>query len=143
MKPFLTTDELNKADAILVGRTNKGTLTAVGGNSLTAPGYYFITQSRTKTVLARFYVGRTKRQEGFKSTFHNLRAMRSITGVLAMQTELDVYYVHAKDMKHLTTAFGKSKLMSMFTKCHSGEYNSLQEVNRMLSEGFKFKWQRY
>lgn len=143
MKPFLTTNELNKANAILVGKTNKTTLTAVGENSLTAPGYYFITQAKTKTVLARFYVGRTKRQEGFKATFRNLRAKRSITGVLAMQVDLDVYYVHAKDMKHLTTAFGKSKLGSMFTKCHSGEYNSLQEVNRMLSEGFVFQWQRY
>ncbi|YP_010278171.1 hypothetical protein KNT57_gp004 [Shigella phage KNP5] len=46
-------------------------------------------------------------------------------------------------MKPLTTGFGKGQLALAFTRNHHSEYQTLEEMNRMLADNFKFVLQAY
>ena len=107
-------------------------------------GFYFLV-GNDDVVAARFYIGRQRSKCGMECTTRHIRNKRSKVCTLIMESEAqyDVYYIPTEKMKPLTTGHNKGKLAMMVTRSHNDRYQNIEEMNRMLSDNFKFKFQKF
>ncbi|UPW39398.1 putative nucleoid disruption protein [Escherichia phage vB_EcoM_ESCO47] len=111
------------------------------------PGFYFFVKgfSNSRVVAARFYVGNQRSKQGLDGIVANIRKQRS-QAARTMATNNVIYevlYVPASKMKPLTTGIGKRQLVMAFTRNHSSDLQTLEEMNRILADNFKFILQSY
>ena len=112
---------------------------------LSRPGFYFMVHPRKETVYARFYVGRQRSKQGFNNTASQLRLQRSSVGEVIMNAHVpfDVFFLPLEHMKPLTNGFMKGKFALLLTRSHNDKFQNMEEMNRMLSDNFKFYAQKY
>lgn len=111
------------------------------------PGFYFFVKGtgENRIVAARFYVGNQRSAQGLDGILANIRKQRSqLARTMANNNVVyEVLYVPASKMKPLTTGFGKGQLAMAFTRNHSSDFQTLEEMNRILADNFKFILQSY
>ena len=114
-------------------------------SDLTKPGFYFFAHAKRQTVYARFYVGRQRTKAGLRNVVSQIRLQRSTTGEIMMNSmeAFDIYFISLDKIKVLSNGFGKGKLALAFTPQYSEDYQNLEEINRMMSDNFKFYAQKY
>ncbi|YP_010278390.1 Ndd-like nucleoid disruption protein [Shigella phage KNP5] len=149
---YMTVTDLNNAGATVIG-TIKGGEWVFGTphkDILSNPGFYFLVSKfggpfDSPCVSARFYVGNQRSKQGFSAVLSHIRQRRSQLARTIANNNVPyaVFYLPASKMKPLTTGFGKGQLALAFTRNHHSEYQTLEEMNRMLSDNFKFVLQAY
>lgn len=117
---------------------------------LSNSGFYFLVSKfggpfNSPCVSARFYVGNQRSKQGFSAVLSHIRQRRSQLArtIANNNVPYTVFYLPASKMKPLTTGFGKGQLALTFTRNHHSEYQTLEEMNRMLADNFKFVLQAY
>lgn len=149
---YMTVTDLNNAGATVIGTIKGGEW--VFGNPhkdiLSNPGFYFLVSKfggpfDSPCVSARFYVGNQRSKQGFSAVLSHIRQRRSQLArtIANNNVPYTVFYLPASKMKPLTTGFGKGQLALAFTRNHHSEYQTLEEMNRMLADNFKFVLQAY
>ena len=115
-----------------------------------SPGFYFFVPleagNTDPDIHARFFVGRQRSSCGLRDIASQLKRQRTMTGkkIIASKLQFDVYYVSIENAKPITTGYPKkSKVALAFTRKHSGNYQNLEELNRIISDHFEFVAQRY
>lgn len=149
---YMTVTDLNNAGATVIG-TIKGGEWVFGTphkDILSNPGFYFLMSKfggpfDSPCVSARFYVGNQRSKQGFSAVLSHIRQRRSQLArtIANNNVPYTVFYLPASKMKPLTTGFGKGQLALAFTRNHHSEYQTLEEMNRMLADNFKFVLQAY
>ena len=149
---YMTVTDLNNAGATVIG-TIKGGEWVFGTphkDILSNPGFYFLVSKfggpfDSPCVSARFYVGNQRSKQGFSAVLSHIRQRRSQLARTIANNNMayTVFYLPASKMKPLTTGFGKGQLALAFTRNHHSEYQTLEEMNRMLADNFKFDLQAY
>lgn len=149
---YMTVTDLNNAGATVIG-TIKGGEWVFGTphkDILSNPGFYFLVSKfggpfDSPCVSARFYVGNQRSKQGFSAVLSHIRQRRSQLARTIANNNIPytVFYLPASKMKPLTTGFGKGQLALAFTRNHHSEYQTLEEMNRMLADNFKFVLQAY
>lgn len=149
---YMTVTDLNNAGATVIG-TIKGGEWVFGTphkDILSNPGFYFLVSKfggpfDSPCVSARFYVGNQRSKQGFSAVLSHIRQRRSQLArtIANNNVPYTVFYIPASKMKPLTTGFGKGQLALAFTRNHHSEYQTLEEMNRMLADNFKFVLQAY
>lgn len=149
---YMTVTDLNNAGATVIG-TIKGSEWVFGTphkDILSNPGFYFLVSKfggpfDSPCVSARFYVGNQRSKQGFSAVLSHIRQRRSQLArtIANNNVPYTVFYLPASKMKPLTTGFGKGQLALAFTRNHHSEYQTLEEMNRMLADNFKFVLQAY
>ncbi|UIU47008.1 hypothetical protein [Escherichia phage EP01] len=149
---YMTVTDLNNAGATVIG-TIKGGEWVFGTphkDILSNPGFYFLVskfggQFDSPCVSARFYVGNQRSKQGFSAVLSHIRQRRSQLArtIANNNVPYTVFYLPSSKMKPLTTGFGKGQLALAFTRNHHSEYQTLEEMNRMLADNFKFVLQAY
>lgn len=152
---YMAASDLNNAGATVIG-TIKGGEWVFGTphkDILSKPGFYFLVSLVSKfggpfdspCVSARFYVGNQRSKQGFSAVLSHIRQRRSQLArtIANNNVPYTVFYLPASKMKPLTTGFGRSQLALAFTRNHHSEYQTLEEMNRMLADNFKFVLQAY
>lgn len=149
---YMTVTDLNNAGATVIG-TIKGGEWVFGTphkDILSNPGFYFLVSKfggpfDSPCVSARFYVGNQRSKQGFSAVLSHIRQRRSQLArtIANNNVPYTVFYLPASKMKPLTTGFGKGQLALAFTRNHHSEYQTLEEMNRMLADNFKFILQAY
>ena len=149
---YMTVTDLNNAGATVIG-TIKGGEWVFGTphkDILSNPGFYFLVSKfggpfDSPCVSARFYVGNQRSKQGFSAVLSHIRQRRSQLArtIANNNVPYTVFYLPASKMKPLTTGFGKGQLALEFTRNHHSEYQTLEEMNRMLADNFKFVLQAY
>lgn len=149
---YMTVTDLNNAGATVIG-TIKGGEWVFGTphkDILSNPGFYFLVSKfggpfDSPRVSARFYVGNQRSKQGFSAVLSHIRQRRSQLArtIANNNVPYTVFYLPASKMKPLTTGFGKGQLALAFTRNHHSEYQTLEEMNRMLADNFKFVLQAY
>lgn len=149
---YMTVTDLNNAGATVIG-TIKGGEWVFGTphkDILSNPGFYFLVSKfggpfDSPCVSARFYVGNQRSKQGFSAVLSHIRQRRSQLArtIVNNNVPYTVFYLPASKMKPLTTGFGKGQLALAFTRNHHSEYQTLEEMNRMLADNFKFVLQAY
>ena len=149
---YMTVTDLNNAGATVIG-TIKGGEWVFGTPHkyiLSNPGFYFLVSKfggpfDSPCVSARFYVGNQRSKQGFSAVLSHIRQRRSQLArtIANNNVPYTVFYLPASKMKPLTTGFGKGQLALAFTRNHHSEYQTLEEMNRMLADNFKFVLQAY
>lgn len=149
---YMTVTDLNNAGATAIG-TIKGGEWVFGTphkDILSNPGFYFLVSKfggpfDSPCVSARFYVGNQRSKQGFSAVLSHIRQRRSQLArtIANNNVPYTVFYLPASKMKPLTTGFGKGQLALAFTRNHHSEYQTLEEMNRMLADNFKFVLQAY
>ena len=149
---YMTVTDLNNAGATVIG-TIKGGEWVFGTphkDSLSNPGFYCLVSKfggpfDSPCVSARFYVGNQRSKQGFSAVLSHIRQRRSQLArtIANNNVPYTVFYLPASKMKPLTTGFGKGQLALAFTRNHHSEYQTLEEMNRMLADNFKFVLQAY
>ena len=149
---YMTVTDLNNAGATVIG-TIKGGEWVFGTphkDILSNPGFYFLVSKfggpfDSPCVSARFYVGNQRSKQGFSAVLSHIRQRRSQLArtIANNNVPYTVFYLPASKMKPLTTGFGKGQLALAFTRNHHSEYQTLEEMNRMLADNFKFVLQVY
>ena len=149
---YMTVTDLNNAGATVIG-TIKGGEWVFGTphkDILSNPGFYFLVSKfggpfDSPCVSARFYVGNQRSKQGFSAVLSHIRQRRSQLArtIANNNVPYTVFYLPASKMKPLTTGFGKGQLALAFTRNHHSEYQTLEEMNRMLADNFKFVLQAY
>ncbi|EIT7100953.1 naphthalene 1,2-dioxygenase [Escherichia coli] len=149
---YMTVTDLNNAGATVIG-TIKGGEWVFGTphkDILSNPGFYFLVSKfggpfDSPCVSARFYVGNQRSKQGFSAVLSHIRQCRSQLArtIANNNVPYTVFYLPASKMKPLTTGFGKGQLALAFTRNHHSEYQTLEEMNRMLADNFKFVLQAY
>ncbi|AIS73315.1 nucleoid disruption protein [Escherichia phage ECp13] len=149
---YMTVTDLNNAGATVIG-TIKGGEWVFGTphkDILSTPGFYFLVSKfggpfDSPCVSARFYVGNQRSKQGFSAVLSHIRQRRSQLArtIANNNVPYTVFYLPASKMKPLTTGFGKGQLALAFTRNHHSEYQTLEEMNRMLADNFKFVLQAY
>lgn len=149
---YMTVTDLNNAGATVIG-TIKGGEWVFGTphkDILSNPGFYFLVSKfggpfDSPCVSARFYVGNQRSKQGFSAVLSHIRQRRSQLArtIANNNVPYTVFYLPASKMKPLTTGFGKGQLALVFTRNHHSEYQTLEEMNRMLADNFKFVLQAY
>lgn len=149
---YMTVNDLNNAGATVIG-TIKGGEWVFGTphkDILSNPGFYFLVSKfggpfDSPCVSARFYVGNQRSKQGFSAVLSHIRQRRSQLArtIANNNVPYTVFYLPASKMKPLTTGFGKGQLALAFTRNHHSEYQTLEEMNRMLADNFKFVLQAY
>ncbi|UDY80657.1 nucleoid disruption protein [Shigella phage CT01] len=149
---YMTVTDLNNAGATVIG-TIKGGEWVFGTphkDILSNPGFYFLVSKfggpfDSPCVSARFYVGNQRSKQGFSAVLSHIRQRRSQLArtIANNNVPYTVFYLSASKMKPLTTGFGKGQLALAFTRNHHSEYQTLEEMNRMLADNFKFVLQAY
>lgn len=145
---YMTVADLNNAGATVIGTIKGGEwfLGTPHKDILSKPGFYFlVSEFGGSCVSARFYVGNQRSKQGFSAVLSHIRQRRSqLARTIANNNVLyTVFYLPASKMKPLTTGFGKGQLALAFTRNHHSEYQTLEEMNRMLADNFKFVLQAY
>ena len=110
-----------------------------------APGFYFLVRPNYGTVAARFFVGIQRSKSGFANTAAQLRLRRTGVGqrIMNFGKAFDVYFLPIESMKPITTGFSKGKFAMLMTSRHTSKYQTMDELNRMLNDNFKFSAQSY
>ncbi|MCT7388282.1 naphthalene 1,2-dioxygenase [Escherichia coli] len=149
---YMTVTDLNNAGATVIG-TIKGGEWVFGTphkDILSNPGFYFLVSKfggpfDSPCVSARFYVGNQRSKQGLSAVLSHIRQRRSQLArtIANNNVPYTVFYLPASKMKPLTTGFGKGQLALAFTRNHHSEYQTLEEMNRMLADNFKFVLQAY
>lgn len=149
---YMTVTDLNNTGATVIG-TIKGGEWVFGTphkDILSNPGFYFLVSKfggpfDSPCVSARFYVGNQRSKQGFSAVLSHIRQRRSQLArtIANNNVPYTVFYLPASKMKPLTTGFGKGQLALAFTRNHHSEYQTLEEMNRMLADNFKFVLQAY
>ena len=149
---YMTVTDLNNAGATVIG-TIKGGEWVFGTphkDILSNPGFYFLVSKfggpfDSPCVSARFYVGNQRSKQGFSAVLSHIRQRRSQLArtIANNNVPYTVFYLPASKMKPLTTGFGKGQLALAFTRNHHSEHQTLEEMNRMLADNFKFVLQAY
>lgn len=149
---YMTVTDLNNAGATVIG-TIKGGEWVFGTphkDILSNPGFYFLVSKfggpfDSPCVSARFYVGNQRSKQGFSAVLSHIRQRRSQLArtIANNNVPYTVFYLPSSKMKPLTTGFGKGQLALAFTRNHHSEYQTLEEMNRMLADNFKFVLQAY
>lgn len=149
---YMTVTDLNNVGATVIG-TIKGGEWVFGTphkDILSNPGFYFLVSKfggpfDSPCVSARFYVGNQRSKQGFSAVLSHIRQRRSQLArtIANNNVPYTVFYLPASKMKPLTTGFGKGQLALAFTRNHHSEYQTLEEMNRMLADNFKFVLQAY
>lgn len=149
---YMTVTDLNNAGATVIG-TIKGGEWVFGTphkDILSNPGFYFLVSKfggpfDSPCVSARFYVGNQRSKQGFSAVLSHIRQRRSQLArtIANNNVPYTVFYLPASKMKPLTTGFGKGQLALAFTRNHHSEYQTLEEMNRILADNFKFVLQAY
>lgn len=145
---YMAVTDLNNAGATVIG-TIKGGEWFLGTpykDILSKPGFYFlVNEFDGSCVSARFYVGNQRSKQGFSAVLSHIRQRRSQLArtIANNNVPYTVFYLPASKMKPLTTGFGKGQLALAFTRNHHSEYQTLEEMNRMLADNFKFVLQAY
>lgn len=145
---YMTVTDLNNAGATVIG-TIKGGEWFLGiphKDILSKPGFYFlVNEFDGSCVSARFYVGNQRSKQGFSAVLSHIRQRRSQLARTIANNNMayTVFYLPSSKMKPLTTGFGKGQLALAFTRNHHSEYQTLEEMNRMLADNFKFVLQAY
>ncbi|WWT49831.1 nucleoid disruption protein [Escherichia phage 236Ecol005PP] len=149
---YMTVTDLNNAGATVIG-TIKGGEWVFGTphkDILSTPGFYFLVSKfggpfDSPCVSARFYVGNQRSKQGFSAVLSHIRQRRSQLArtIANNNVPYTVFYLPASKMKPLTAGFGKGQLALAFTRNHHSEYQTLEEMNRMLADNFKFVLQAY
>lgn len=149
---YMTVTDLNNVGATVIG-TIKGGEWVFGTphkDILSNPGFYFLASKfggpfDSPCVSARFYVGNQRSKQGFSAVLSHIRQRRSQLArtIANNNVPYTVFYLPASKMKPLTTGFGKGQLALAFTRNHHSEYQTLEEMNRMLADNFKFVLQAY
>lgn len=145
---YMTVTDLNDAGATVIGTIKGGEwfLGTPHKDILSKPGFYFlVSELDGSCVSARFYVGNQRSKQGFSAVLSHIRQRRSqLARTIANNyVPYTVFYLPASKMKPLTTGFGKGQLALAFTRNHHSEYQTLEEMNRMLADNFKFVLQAY
>lgn len=150
---YMTVTDLNNAGATVIGTIKGGEwfLGTPHKDILSKPGFYFLVSKLDNRpfgnpcVSARFYVGNQRSKQGFSAVLSHIRQRRSQLARTIANNNVPyaVFYLPASKMKPLTTGFGKGQLALAFTRNHHSEYQTLEEMNRMLADNFKFVLQAY
>lgn len=149
---YMTVTDLNNAGATVIGTINGGewVFGTPHKDILSKPGFYFLVSKfggpfDSPCVSARFYVGNQRSKQGFSAVLSHIRQRRSQLArtIANNNVPYTVFYLPASKMKPLTTGFGKGQLALAFTRNHHSEYQTLEEMNRMLADNFKFVLQVY
>lgn len=149
---YMTVTDLNNAGATVIGTIKGGEWVFGTPNKdiLSNPGFYFLVSKfggpfDSPCVSARFYVGNQRSKQGFSAVLSHIRQRRSQLArtIANNNVPYTVFYLPASKMKPLTTGFGKGQLALAFTRNHHSEYQTLEEMNRMLADNFKFVLQAY
>ncbi|EKH7476267.1 naphthalene 1,2-dioxygenase [Escherichia coli] len=148
---YMTVTDLNNAGATVIGTIKGGEwfLGTPHKDILSKPGFYFLVSefdgSYGSCVSARFYVGNQRSKQGFSAVLSHIRQRRSQLARTIANNNMayTVFYLPSSKMKPLTTGFGKGQLALAFTRNHHSEYQTLEEMNRMLADNFKFVLQAY
>lgn len=141
-KTIMTVQDLKKAGSEVVTILDRGEINPTS-HDLATPGFYFLVNTKTGLVHARFYFGRQRSQTGFRDTLTSIRSGRTgVTRKLQKGTYL-VEFIAAEKMKPLTTGFGKGQIAMAFTASHNDRYQNLEEMNRTLADNFSFVLQKY
>lgn len=155
VKSIMRVKDLRNVGAIKVAQfTSSGKLREPGTNfalglkptaDLSRPGFYFMVHPRRETVYARFYVGRQRSKQGFNNTASQLRLRRTLVGDAIMNVGIpfDIFFMPIEHMKPLTNGFMKGKFALLLTRSHNDRFQNIEELNRMLSDNFKFFAQKY
>lgn len=145
---YMTVTDLNNAGATVIGTIRGGewVFGTPHKDILSKPGFYFlVSEFDGSCVSARFYVGNQRSKQGFSAVLSHIRQRRSQLArtIANNNVPYTVFYLPASKMKPLTTGFGKGQLALAFTRNHHSEYQTLEEMNRMLADNFKFVLQAY
>lgn len=149
---YMTVTDLNNAGATVIGIIKGGewVFGTPHKDILSNPGFYFLVSKfggpfDSPCVSARFYVGNQRSKQGFSAVLSHIRQRRSQLArtIANNNVPYTVFYLPASKMKPLTTGFGKGQLALAFTRNHHSEYQTLEEMNRMLADNFKFVLQAY
>lgn len=145
---YMTVTDLNNAGATVIGTIKGGEwfLGTPHKDILSKPGFYFlVNEFDGSCVSARFYVGNQRSKQGFSAVLSHIRQRRSQLArtIANNNVPYTVFYLPASKMKPLTTGFGKGQLALAFTRNHHSDYQTLEEMNRMLADNFKFVLQAY
>lgn len=149
---YMTVTDLNNAGATVIGTIKSGewVFGTPHKDILSNPGFYFLVSKfgspfDSPCVSARFYVGNQRSKQGFSAVLSHIRQRRSQLARTIANNNVPyaVFYLPASKMKPLTTGFGKGQLALAFTRNHHSEYQTLEEMNRMLADNFKFVLQAY
>lgn len=145
---YMTVTDLNNAGTTVIGTIKGGEwfLGTPHKDILSKPGFYFlVNEFDGSCVSARFYVGNQRSKQGFSAVLSHIRQRRSQLArtIANNNVPYTVFYLPASKMKPLTTGFGKGQLALAFTRNHHSEYQTLEEMNRMLADNFKFVLQAY
>ncbi|WEU67767.1 nuclear disruption protein [Escherichia phage Killian] len=149
---YMTVTDLNNAGATVIGAIKGGewVFGTPHKDILSNPGFYFLVSKfggpfDSPCVSARFYVGNQRSKQGFSAVLSHIRQRRSQLArtIANNNVPYTVFYLPASKMKPLTTGFGKGQLALAFTRNHHSEYQTLEEMNRMLADNFKFVLQAY
>ncbi|ANZ51438.1 nucleoid disruption protein [Enterobacteria phage GiZh] len=145
---YMAVTDLNNAGATVIGTIKGGEwfLGTPHKDILSKPGFYFlVNEFDGSCVSARFYVGNQRSKQGFSAVLSHIRQRRSQLArtIANNNVPYTVFYLPASKMKPLTTGFGKGQLALAFTRNHHSEYQTLEEMNRMLADNFKFVLQAY
>lgn len=149
---YMTASDLNNAGATVIGAIKGGewVFGTPHKDILSKPGFYFLVSKfggpfGSPCVSARFYVGNQRSKQGFSAVLSHIRQRRSQLArtIANNNVPYTVFYLPASKMKPLTTGFGKGQLALAFTRNHHSEYQTLEEMNRMLADNFKFVLQSY
>ena len=149
---YMTSSDLHDAGATIIGAIKNGewVFGTPHKDILSNPGFYFLVSKfggpfDSPCVSARFYVGNQRSKQGFSAVLSHIRQRRSQLArtIANNNVPYTVFYLPASKMKPLTTGFGKGQLALAFTRNHHSEYQTLEEMNRMLADNFKFVLQAY
>lgn len=150
VKPYMSVNHLEKSNAKIVAvMKNDGNLfesdkfEKYPTENLTKHGFYFLVSNGV--VAARFYIGRQRSKCGFEAVARHIRAGRSkvCKQIIAADQVYAVYYVAIEHMKPLTVAVNKNKIGTMLTRSYNDRFQNLEEMNRILSDNFKFSFQKF
>lgn len=139
----MTITHLESVSAKFVGALTYGVMTQEPQVNLAEPGFYFAVRKQTGLVHARFFVGKTRSATGFMNVVSKVNQKRSFTMNAMCNNQYDIFFVAIDKMKPLTTGFGKGQLALAFTRQHTSSYQTMDELNRLLADNFKFVLQKY
>lgn len=145
IKPNMNIDHLKLCNATKIANINEGIISDVADKvDLSAAGFYFLVKEEDGLVYTRYYVARQRNKRGFGHIASKIRAMTTNVNLnVYEQGLLGVYFLPHNNMKEITNAFGKGALKTFMTRRHSSDFQNLEELNRMLSDNFKFVLQKY
>ena len=138
-KVLLTMDILKDTPIAKIGTIVNGALVGgyIDGFDHKSPGFYFLVKDGK--VYARFYQGRRTTHSGFNLSLSLIRSRRSkVCEQICDLGTFDVYHLDHLDSKNITNAYGKTAFRKMTSRRYKSEYQTLEELNRIMHSHFKF-----